>query len=54
MKVFTDALDYSVAQSLENALKGTRFDKTEMCERVRNAQVPYSEDICTILMEELI
>ena len=54
VKVFTDALDYSLAQSLENALKGARFKKAELCGRVRNAQVPYSEDICNILMEELI
>ena len=54
MKVFTDALDYSLAQSLENALTGARFDKAELCERIRNAQVPYQEDICTVLKEEMI
>ena len=53
VKVFTDALDYSLAQSLESALTGARFDKTELCERIRNAQVPYQEDICAMLQEEI-
>ena len=53
VKVFTDALDYSLAQSLEEALKGARFDKAEMCGRIRNAQVPYHEDIFTLLQEEI-
>ena len=53
VKVFTDALDYSLARSLESALTGARFDKTELCERIRDAQVPYQEDICTMLQEEI-
>ena len=53
VKVFTDALDYSLAQSLEKALKGARFDKAEMCGRIRNAQVPYHEDICSMLQEDI-
>ena len=53
VKVFTDALDYSLAQSLENALTGARFDKAELCERIGNSQVPYKEDICTVLKEEI-
>ena len=54
VKVFTDALDYSLAEMIENALIGSKFNKTELCARIEEAQVPYSEDICTILMEELI
>ena len=53
VKVFTDALDYSLAQSLESAIKGARFDKTELCERIGDAPVPYQEDICTMLQEEI-
>ena len=53
VKVFTDALDYSLAQSLENASKGASFDKAELCGRVRKAQVPYAEDICSMLQEEI-
>ena len=54
VKVFTDALDYSLAQNLEKALTGARFDKNELCERIRDSQVPYHEDICNMLQEELI
>ena len=54
VKVFTDALDYSLAEMIENALIGSKFNKTELCARIEEAQVPYSEDICSILMEELI
>ena len=53
VKVFTDALDYSLAQSLESAIKGARFDMMELCERIRGAQVPCQEDICTMLQEEI-
>ena len=54
VKVFTDALNYSLAEMIENALIGSKFNKTELCARIEEAQVPYSEDICSILMEELI
>ena len=53
VKVFTDALDYSLAQSLESAIKGARFDKTELCERIRGAEVSCQEDICNLLQEEI-
>ncbi|MBR6084722.1 MAG: lipoate--protein ligase [Spirochaetales bacterium] len=52
-KVFTDALDFSLAQKAEDALKGSRFDKTELCSKIKKAQVPYAEDICTMLQEEI-
>ncbi|MBR4120486.1 MAG: lipoate--protein ligase, partial [Spirochaetales bacterium] len=53
VKVFTDALDYSLAEMIENALIGSKFNKTELCARIEEAQVPYAEDICSMLQEEI-
>ena len=53
VKVFTDALDYSLAEMIENALIGSKFNKTELCTRIEEAQVPYAEDICSMLQEEI-
>ena len=53
VKVYTDALDYSLAQKTEEALIGSRFDKAELCLRIRKAGLPYSEDICTMLQEDI-
>ena len=52
-KVFTDALDYSLSQKAEEALKGAMFERTELCLRIMKADVPYAEDICTMLQEEI-
>ena len=52
-KVFTDALDFSLSKKAEDALKGAMFDKAELCTRIMKAQVPYAEDICTMLQEEM-
>ena len=52
-KVFTDALDYSLSQKTEDALKGAMFDRAELCLRIMKANVPYAEDICTMLQEEI-
>lgn len=52
-KVFTDALDYSLSQKAEDALKGAMFDRAELCLRIMKANVPYAEDICTMLQEEI-
>ena len=51
VKVFTDALDYNLASDLEKVIRGARFDTTELCERVRKAELAYCEDICTMLQE---
>ena len=53
VKVFTDALDYSLAKMIENALIGSKFNKTELCARIEESQVPYAEDICSMLQEEI-
>ena len=53
VKVFTDALNYSLAEMIENALIGSKFNKTELCARIEEAQVPYAEDICSMLQEEI-
>ena len=53
VKVFTDALDHSLAPDLERAIKGARFETIDLCGRVRKAKLAYCEDICTTLQELL-
>ena len=54
VQVYTDALDFRLAGELENALKGKRFNTADLCESITEAQVPHSDDIRTLLLEELL
>ena len=54
VQVYTDALDFRLAGELENALKGKRFNTADLCASITEAQVPHSDDIRTLLLEELL
>ena len=53
-KVYTDSLDWSIAESVEQALTGCRFETTAMvnaiCAQLSNSQA--GGDICTFLKEQ--
>ena len=51
VKVYTDALDHSLASDLENAVRGARFEEAELNDRIKEAGLPYCEDICKMLQE---
>ena len=55
VKVYTDALDHSLAWAIENKLRGARFSASELCARIKESQLGelYSNDICSMLQKEL-
>lgn len=50
--VYSDAMDWTVAPRLEAALTGSRFDRTELSERVRAGGIETAEDVCRLLSEQ--
>ena len=51
VKVFTDALDHTLAPELENVIRGARFETADLINRIKKAGLPYFEDICAMLQE---
>lgn len=51
IKVYTDALDHNLASDLENAVRGARLEEADLNNRIKEAGLPYCEDICTMLQE---
>ena len=51
VKVFTDALDHTLAPELENVIRGARFETADLINRIKKAGLPYLEDICAMLQE---
>lgn len=50
--VYSDAMDWTLAPKLETALKGSRFDRAELSERVRASGIEAAEDVCRLLAEQ--
>ena len=53
VKVFSDAMDWSLAPQLEMALHGCRYDKDSLRNRVSALVTEYAADICAILNNQL-
>ena len=50
--VFTDAMDWDMANTLESVLCGCRFASAALAKRVRESMNPYSEDIAQMLEQQ--
>ena len=48
-KVWTDAMDWSLAPALEAALTGSRFDVEELSRRAAQAALELGEDLRSLL-----
>lgn len=54
-KVYTDAMDWSVPQNIENALLNCRFETAAMQKALRNLQdQTICEDLCQLLAEQVL
>ncbi|MBQ3405526.1 MAG: lipoate--protein ligase, partial [Oscillospiraceae bacterium] len=52
LSVWTDAMDWTLAGALEDALIGCRFDISEICEKISAVGKPQAEDICELLRKQ--
>lgn len=51
-KVWSDAMDWTLAPALEAALAGCRFDRAALAERVRHSGAPCAEDAANLLEQQ--
>lgn len=52
-KVYSDAMEWSIAPELERALTYCRFAKESLTERISTAQCAYKEDILSVILQQL-
>jgi lipoate-protein ligase A len=50
--VYSDAMDWTVAPRLEEALTGCRFDRAALAARVRTSALECAEDVAALLLEQ--
>ena len=48
IQVFTDAMDSTLSETIEKALKGCKYDLSSVKKRLTNAQTPHKEDIVSL------
>ncbi len=53
-RAYSDAMDWTLAPALEEALTGSSFSLNEMCRRIRERGLNCAEDICDLLTEQEI
>ena len=53
-RVYSDAMDWTLAPALERALTGSPFSQNELCRRIRQSRLSGAEDICALLTEQEI
>ena len=53
-KVYSDAMEWDLAPALERALTGSPFSQSDLCARVRQAQIVHADDLCRMLEHQQI
>ena len=53
VRVYSDAMDWSLAPRLEAALTGCRFTQAELAAALQKAEIEAAEDILTLLKENV-
>lgn len=53
-KVYSDAMDWELAPSLERLLTGSDFSQQALCLRIRAGLAQYAEDLCSMLARQQI
>ena len=51
-RVYTDAMEWQLAQELEQVLTGSNFSVRAMCERIQRAGLDHGADLCALLTEQ--
>ena len=54
VRVYSDAMDWTLAPALERALTGSPFSQNELCRRIRQSGLSGAEDICALLTDQEI